>query len=124
MAEALGTILKGYLETWRPNPEGFLFINRNGKPQVATKAVEYGRWPIPYKLKIEAPACTRFGIAREFVDARGSEYDGHENANATFGCANHFGNLYISSVILGVMQWTKWAKFCARRGRGFAARTL
>jgi integrase len=53
MAEALGTILKGYLETWRPNPEGFLFVNRNGKPHAANEVVEYGPWPILDKLKIE-----------------------------------------------------------------------
>jgi integrase len=53
MAEALATILKEYLATWRPNPEGFLFLNRNGRPYAANKVVEYGLWPVLDKLKIE-----------------------------------------------------------------------
>jgi integrase len=40
MAEALVTMLKEYLATWRSNPEGFLFLNRNGRPYAANKVVE------------------------------------------------------------------------------------
>jgi integrase len=53
MAEALVTMLKEYLATWKPNPEGFLFLNRNGRPYAANKVVEYGLWPVLDKLKIE-----------------------------------------------------------------------
>lgn len=53
MAEALATMLKEYLTTWQPNPEGFLFLNRNGRPYAANKVVEYGLWPVLDKLKIE-----------------------------------------------------------------------
>ncbi len=53
MAEALVTMLKEYLATWQPNPEGFLFLNRNGRPYAANKVVEYGLWPVLDKLKIE-----------------------------------------------------------------------
>lgn len=53
MSEALVTILKQHLETWRPNPEGFLFLNRNGWPYAANKVVEYGLWPVLDKQKIE-----------------------------------------------------------------------
>jgi integrase len=53
MAEALVPMLKEYLATWRPNPEGFLFLNRNGRPYAANKVVEYGLWPVLDKLKIE-----------------------------------------------------------------------
>lgn len=53
MSEALSTMLKEYLATWRPNPEGFLFLNRNGRPYAANKVVEYGLWPVLDKLKIE-----------------------------------------------------------------------
>src|SRR5271154_6694138 len=53
MAEALTTVLNEYLATWRPNPEGFLFLNRNGRPYAANKIVEYGLWPVLDKLKIE-----------------------------------------------------------------------
>ena len=56
-------MLKEYLATWQPNPEGFLFLNRNGRPYAANKVVEYGLWPVLDKLKINARACTRFGIA-------------------------------------------------------------
>jgi integrase len=53
MAEALVTVLKEYLATWQPNPEGFLFLNRNGRPYAANKVVEYGLWPVLGKLGIE-----------------------------------------------------------------------
>jgi integrase len=52
MSEALSALLKDYLATWRPNPEGFLFLNRNGRPYAANKVVEYGLWPVLEKLNI------------------------------------------------------------------------
>jgi len=52
MSEALASMLKEYLATWRPNSEGFLFVNRNGRPYAANKVVEYGLWPVLGKLKI------------------------------------------------------------------------
>ena len=33
--------------------QGFLFLNRNGRPYAANKVVEYGLWPVLDKLKIE-----------------------------------------------------------------------
>jgi len=53
MADALVTLLKEYLATWKANPEGFLFLNRNGRPYAANKVVEYGLWPVLDKLKIK-----------------------------------------------------------------------
>jgi integrase len=53
MSEALSTLLKEYLATWKANPEGFLFLNRNGRPYAANKVVEYGLWPILDKPGIE-----------------------------------------------------------------------
>jgi integrase len=53
MAEALATLLTEYLATWKPNPEGFLFLNRNGRPFAGNKVVEYGLWPVLDRLKIE-----------------------------------------------------------------------
>jgi integrase len=53
MPEALATILKAYLEKWQANPEGFLFLNRNGRPYAQSKVVEYGLWPVLTRLKIE-----------------------------------------------------------------------
>lgn len=52
MPEALVTLLEEYLATWKPNPEGFLFVNRNGRPYAANKVVEYGLWPALDKLKL------------------------------------------------------------------------
>jgi len=53
MSEALSALLKEYLATWKPNPAGFLFLNRNGRPYAANKVVEYGLWPVLDKLGIE-----------------------------------------------------------------------
>ena len=53
MADALATILKEYLATWKANPDGFLFLNRNGRPYAANKVVEYGLWPVLDRLKIK-----------------------------------------------------------------------
>jgi integrase len=52
MSEALVTVLKEYLASWRENSGGFLFLNRNGRPYAANKVVEYGLWPVLDKLKI------------------------------------------------------------------------
>lgn len=52
MADALATLLTDYLATWKENPEGFLFLNRNGRPYAANKVVEYGLWPVLDQLKI------------------------------------------------------------------------
>jgi integrase len=52
MPEALLTLLGEYLATWKVNPEGFLFLNRNGRPFAANKVVEYGLWPVLDKLKL------------------------------------------------------------------------
>jgi integrase len=52
MPEALLTLLQEYLATWKANPEGFLFLNRNGRPYAANKVVEYGLWPVLDRLKL------------------------------------------------------------------------
>jgi hypothetical protein len=93
MAEALVTMLEEYLATWRANPEGFLFLNRNGRPYAANKVVEYGLWPALDKLKIERVDARVWALPREFANGRRSESDSHKNSNATFGCASHSGNL-------------------------------
>jgi integrase len=53
MAGALATLLREFLTTWKENPEGFLFLNRNGRPYAANKVVEYGLWPVLDRLKIK-----------------------------------------------------------------------
>lgn len=52
MPQALVEIVKQYLVTWKPNFEGFLFVNRKGRPYSANKVVEYGLWPILEALEI------------------------------------------------------------------------
>ena len=52
MADALATCSGNTWRTWKENPEGFLFLNRNGRPYAANKVVEYGLWPVLDKLKI------------------------------------------------------------------------
>jgi integrase len=52
MPEALLTLLQEYLATWKGNPDGFLFLNRNGRPYASNKVVEYGLWPMLDKLKL------------------------------------------------------------------------
>ena len=52
MADALATLLEEYLTAWKENPEGFLFLNRNGRPYAGNKVVEYGLWPVLDKLKL------------------------------------------------------------------------
>ena len=55
LADQLAELLKEYLTAWQPNPDEFLFLNRNGRPFAANKVVEYGLWPVLDKLKI--PRC-------------------------------------------------------------------
>lgn len=52
---ALNTILKDYLAQWKPNPQGFLFVTRNGRPPSSNKVVEYRLWTILDALGI--PRC-------------------------------------------------------------------
>ena len=53
MADALATLLKEYLATWKANPEGFLFLNRNGRPYERRRCRSMGLWPVLDKLKIK-----------------------------------------------------------------------
>jgi integrase len=52
---ALTTILKVYRAQWKPNPQGFLFVTRNGRPPSSNKVVEYHLWTILDALGI--PRC-------------------------------------------------------------------
>ena len=52
---ALVTILKEYRAQWQPNPQGFLFVTRNGRPPSSNKVVEYHLWSILDALGI--PRC-------------------------------------------------------------------
>ena len=52
---ALTTILKEYRAQWKPNPQGFLFVTRNGRPPSSNKVVEYHLWTVLDALGI--PRC-------------------------------------------------------------------
>lgn len=52
---ALVEILKNYRSQWVPNPQGFLFVTRNGRPPSSNKVVEYHLWTILDALGI--PRC-------------------------------------------------------------------
>jgi len=55
MPTALTAILKEYRAQWKPNPQGFLFVTRNGRPPSSNKVVEYHLWTILDALGI--PRC-------------------------------------------------------------------
>lgn len=53
--QPLVTVLKNYREGWKQNPQGFLFVTRNGRPPSSNKVVEYRLWTILDPLGI--PRC-------------------------------------------------------------------
>jgi integrase len=48
-------VLKEYRTQWKPNPQRFLFVTRNGRPPSSNKVVEYHLWTILDALGI--PRC-------------------------------------------------------------------
>jgi integrase len=96
MPMALLTLLEEYLTTRKANQEGFLFLNRNGRPFAASKVVEYGLWPVLDKLKLPR------GGMHAFRDAHASllmdvgapatvtkEQMRHSDARITLGVYGH-----------------------------------
>ena len=57
MPQLLVTVLKKYQTQWKPNPQGFLFVTRNGRPPSSNKVVEYHLWAI-----LDAPEIPRCGL--------------------------------------------------------------
>jgi integrase len=53
--EPLIAVLKEYKAQWKLNPQGFLFVTRNGRPPSSNKVVEYHLWTILDSLGI--PRC-------------------------------------------------------------------
>lgn len=51
----LVAVLRAYRAQWKPNPQGWLFATRNGRPPSSNKVVEYRLWPILDALDI--PRC-------------------------------------------------------------------
>jgi integrase len=96
MPEALAALLQSYLQTWRPNPEGFLFLNRNGRPYSRSTVVEYTLWPLLAKLGIERAGMHAFRHchASLLVDVGANptvtkEQMRHSDARITFGVYAH-----------------------------------
>jgi integrase len=88
----LSTVLSEYKSTWKPNPGGFLFVTRNGRPPSSNKLVEYQLWPILDALGI--PRCGlhafRHTVASFIVDAGYSievaqQQLRHSNSQTTLG---------------------------------------
>ena len=52
---ALAVILREYRAEWQPNPQGFLFVTRNGRPPSSNNVVEHHLWTILDALGI--PRC-------------------------------------------------------------------
>lgn len=89
---ALSAVLAEYKTAWKLNPEGFLFVTRNGRPPSYNKVVEYQLWPILDALGI--PRCGlhafRHSVASFIVDAGYSievaqQQLRHSNARTTLG---------------------------------------
>jgi integrase len=129
LADALAEFLQGYLAEMestpegKPNPEGFLFLNRNGKPFAANKVVEYGLWPVLDKLKI--PRCGmhafRHAHASLLMDVGANptvtkDQMRHSDARITLGVYSHaIGNSQRDAVNkVGDILLPKKAEFCVQ----------
>ena len=118
MSEALSTLLTEYLATWKPNPSGFLFLNRNGRPYAANKVVEYGLWPILDKLGIERAGMHAFRHCHaSLLLELGASPTVAKEQMRHLGCANHAGNLRSRN-------WRFSAKCSGQGVRASAARIL
>jgi integrase len=89
---ALATVLREYQSAWTPNPDGYLFVTRNGRPPSSNKIVEYHLWPVLDALNI--PRCGlhafRHTVASLIVDAGyapevAQQQLRHSNARTTLG---------------------------------------
>jgi integrase len=53
LPEPLAAVLLDYRKRWKPNPDGYLFTTKNGRPPSSNKVVEYQLWPLLDALQIE-----------------------------------------------------------------------
>ena len=78
MPSALEGVLRNYIRQWTPNPSGFLFAARDGRPRSRTNVVRNGLKPILRKLGIPSAEtglhAFRHGLATELVDASRSSH--------------------------------------------------
>ena len=93
MADALVALLQVYLSTWEANLEGFLFLNRNGRPYAANKVVEYGLWPVLEKLNLLRAGMRVSALSRELATQYRGERESRAGAIATFRPPDHAWHL-------------------------------
>jgi site-specific recombinase XerD len=90
----------GSEKKWKTNPEGFLFVTRNGRPPSSNKVVEYQLWPILDAVGI--PRCGlhvfRHAVASFIVEAGYSievaqQQLRHSNVRTTLGYTHFRGGI-------------------------------
>jgi integrase len=71
LPDVLANVLRNYKQEWKPNPDGFLFTTRNGRPPSSNNVVEYQLWPILDALNISRCGLHAFrhSVASFIVDA-------------------------------------------------------
>jgi integrase len=122
MPEALAVLLRDYMVTWQPNPEGFLFLNRNGRPYAQNKVIEYGLWPVLDKLNIPRAGMHAFRHchASMLIDVGANpkvaqEQMRHSDARITLGIYGHvIGDAQHEAVNKVGELLRPDAKFCAQ----------
>jgi integrase len=96
MPEILAALLREYLATWQTNSEGFLFLNRNGRPYSQNYIVQKRLWPMLDALSI--PRCGlhafRHCHASLLIDVGANpkvaqEQMRHSDARITLGIYSH-----------------------------------
>ena len=67
----LSAVLAEYKANWKPNPDGYLFVTRIGRPPSSNNVVEYQLWPILDALGIKRCGLHAFrhSVASFIVDA-------------------------------------------------------
>jgi integrase len=92
MPAALAAVLREYQTACKENPDGYLFVTRNGRPPSSNKIVEYHLWPVLDALNI--PRCGlhafRHTVASLIVDAGyapevAQQQLRHSNSRTTLG---------------------------------------
>lgn len=122
MPEALAALLKNYLATWQANSEGFLFLNRKGRPYSQNYIGQKRLWPILDALSI--PRCGlhafRHCHASLLLDGGANakvaqEQMRHSDARITLGVYSHvIGNAQREAVDKVGELLRPDAKFCAQ----------
>ena len=96
----LSAVLAEYKANWKPNPDGYLFVTRNGRPPSSNKVVEYQLWPILDALGIKRCGLHAFrhSVASFIVEAGYSievaqQQLQHSNARTTLGYTHFRGGV-------------------------------